>query len=193
MPKPTTKAQLQAEIEQERQALEELLATLSPEQMNQPAVVGEWSVKDVLAHLSEWETMWLRWFADGLAGKTPARPAEGYSWRQLPQLNQKICETYRGRELGDILKQFRASHRKICKTIEGISEQDLFTPGRYAWTGKHALAASIVPNTSQHYRWARQEIRKGFKMKPRSKRYRVRIETDSDGDSLPNDRGRHER
>lgn len=68
MSKPTTKAQPQAEIEQERQALEELLTTLSPEQMNQPAVVGEWSVKDVLAHLSEWETMWLRWFADGLAG-----------------------------------------------------------------------------------------------------------------------------
>ena len=179
MPKPTTKAQLQAEIELERQALEELLAALSPEQMNQPAVVGEWSVKDVLAHLSEWETMWLRWFAAGLSGKAPDRPAEGYTWRQLPQLNQKIYETYRERELGDILKQFRASHRKVDKTIEELSEQDLFTPGRYAWTGKHTLASTIVPNTSNHYRWARQEIRKGFKMKPRSKRYRVRIESDS--------------
>ena len=63
MPRPTTKSQLLAEIEKEHIALEELIATLTPEQMTQQSVVGKWSVKDVLAHLMEWEQMFLGWYA----------------------------------------------------------------------------------------------------------------------------------
>jgi hypothetical protein len=45
-----------------------------------------------------------------------------------------------------------------------MSEAELFTPGRYAWTGTNALFAYIVPNTSSHYRWARQAIVKGLRI-----------------------------
>ena len=63
MPRPHTKALLLSESQKEHQALEEFLSTLSPEQMAQSGIVGEWSVKDVLAHLYEWEQMVLGWLA----------------------------------------------------------------------------------------------------------------------------------
>jgi len=59
MPRPTNKTDLLAAIDQERGALETFLETLTPEQMVATRVVGEWSVKDVLAHLIEWEQMLL--------------------------------------------------------------------------------------------------------------------------------------
>ncbi len=163
MPRPTSKDQLLSEIQKERGALEEFLATLTPEQMVQANVLGEWSVKDVLAHLIEWEQMVLSWYKAGLRGKVPPIPAEGYNWGQLPALNQHIYEKHRDRALDDVLKQFRASYRQMLKLAQGLSEKDLFTPGRYAWANKNQLAAYITSCTSSHYRWARTGMRKGLR------------------------------
>jgi uncharacterized protein (TIGR03083 family) len=163
MPKPTTKEQLLDEIRREREALEDFLSTLTPGQMTKPGAIGPWSVKDVLAHLVEWEQMFLGWHNDGLRGRAPYLPAGGFNWGQLPQLNQHIYEKHRDRPLDDVRKQFRASYRKMLKTVQGLSEEDLFTPGRFAWTKKLALTSYLIPNTISHYRWARTQMRKGLK------------------------------
>ena len=163
MPKPKSKDRLLAEIEHERQALENLIAGLSAEQLIQPGVVGRWSVKDVLAHLAAWEQLFLGWHAAGLAHQMPALPTEGFNWGQLPQLNQVIYERHCAETLAAVQKRFKASHRQLRKTLAGLSPEDLFTPGRFAWTGTHALLSFIVPNTSSHYRWARQAIAKGLR------------------------------
>jgi hypothetical protein len=47
---------LLAEIQRERAALDDTLARLSPRQMTRAGVTrGGWSVKDILAHLVEWQ------------------------------------------------------------------------------------------------------------------------------------------
>jgi hypothetical protein len=163
MSKPTTKNQLLADILKERQALEQFLATLSPEQMTVEGVVGYWAVKDVLAHLLEWEQMVPGWYVTGLRGETPHVPAEGYNWGQLPQLNQSIYMKHHDRRLEDILAQFHASYQHILATVQGLSESDLFTPGLYPWMNKNTLAAYFTSCTSSHYRWARTEMRKRLK------------------------------
>lgn len=168
MAKPTTKAQLIADIERERHALEHLLTTVGAEYLTQPDIVGHWSIKDVLAHLIAWHQLCIGWYVTGAGGNHPDLPATGYNWRQLSQLNQYIYEQYHERDVNSILEQFRLSCRDIDQFIEGLSEGKLFTPGVYDWTGKHALIDYITPNTSEHYRWAQQEIRKGIKSKSKS-------------------------
>jgi len=163
MPRPTTKKQLLETIEVEQKALEGLLAGLSPAQMIAPEIVGEWSVKDVLAHLLEWQHMVLSWHAAGLKGKVPETPSAEFNWGQLPQLNQQIYEKHCNRPLADIQKEFKASHHKMLRTIQRLSEEDLFTRGRYAWTKNNSLGAYFVSSTSSHYLWARTNIRKGLK------------------------------
>lgn len=163
MPRPTTKKGLLEAIEVEHKALEGLLAGLSPAQMTQPGVVGEWSVKDVLAHLLEWQLMLLSWHAAGLKGKVPVTPAERFNWAQLPELNQQIYEKHCNRPLADIQKEFKASHRKMLNTIQGLSEEELFARGHYAWTKNNTLGAYFVSGTSSHYHWARTNIKKGLK------------------------------
>jgi len=165
MPRSFTKAQLLEDAKREHAALEMFLERLSPEEMAQPGALGEWSVKDVLAHLIEWEQMVLGWIETGLGGKTPAMPAEGYKWSQLPALNQHIYEKHRNRPLAEVLEQFHSSYQQVLKSIEGFSEEILFTRGYYRWSGNNALGAYFNSCTASHYLWARKEMQKKFKIR----------------------------
>jgi len=62
-----------------------------------------------------------------------------------------------------VLKQYRASYQQMLKIVQGIDEEDLFTPGRFAWTNKNSPAACLIGATSSHYGWARKEVRKCLK------------------------------
>ena len=163
MSKPTTKKEIIETAQKERVALEEFLDTLTPEQMDQPKMIGEWAVKDVLAHLFEWESMVMQWYEIGKKGKTPAVPSAEYNWGQLPALNHAIFVKYRDKSLAEIQKNFKASYKKILKTIEAISEKELFTRKIYPWTNNNLLSAYFISATSSHYRWARTTIRKAVK------------------------------
>jgi len=162
MPRAATKEQLIEDAQAERAALEKYLATLTPEQMTQSKAADDWSAKDVLAHLIEWEGMVMKWYATGVKGKTPAVPSEEYNWGQLPQLNHAIYLKHRDKPLAQIQKEFKASYKKIMQVVESIPEKELFTRGQYAWTKNNLLAAYFNSATAAHYRWARTEIRKGL-------------------------------
>lgn len=98
-------------IRVERRRLEKNLAELSEDEMLQPGVVGEWSVKDLLAHLVDWEQRFLRWYDEGLRGLIPETPEPGLTWQDLDILNQRIFEKHRHRALDDVLAEFHASYQ----------------------------------------------------------------------------------
>jgi hypothetical protein len=163
MPRPHTKADLIVETESEYAVLEQFLAALSPEQMVSSGALGEWSVKDILAHLYEWQRMFFSWYEAGLHGENPQLPAAGYKWNQLPALNHAIYLRYRELPLDEVLNLFRASHRQTLALVHALSADELTQPGHYAWAGKHALCGFISANCGSHYRWARTEMRKSLR------------------------------
>ncbi len=165
MPRPTSKKDLLAAIEKERGALDQYLETLTPMQMEEPNIVGAWSVKDVLAHLFEWMQMCMDWHKTGLRNEIPVLPAPGFKWNQTPQLNQHIYEKYQDMPLEEVLGKFEASSQEILEIIQALSNKELFTAGHFAWTKKNTLGTYFVSATSSHYLWATKEIRKGFRAK----------------------------
>jgi uncharacterized damage-inducible protein DinB len=52
---PTTRNELVSRIRSAHMQLEVFLSTLSDAQATQPGAEGQWSVKEVLAHLVAWE------------------------------------------------------------------------------------------------------------------------------------------
>lgn len=169
MPRPTSKTDLLNAIDTEYAALCDELAARSPEKLTEPGIVGEWSVKDVMAHLLEWIQMCMGWHQAGLMGETPQIPAPGYKWNQTPALNQHIYEKNRERTLDDIQAEFHRSAQEILDLIRNLSNEQLFSAGQYAWTKKNTLGAYMVSATSSHYLWARKEIRKGFRAKEKAR------------------------
>jgi hypothetical protein len=160
-----SKGQVLNELEIEYQTLVQSINGLTPEQISAHGVCGKWSVKDLLAHLTEWGNMFMRWYEEGLAGRVPCTPAEGFKWNQMPALNQRIYEQYKEAPLPKVEKDFLKMHQKLSQLARDIPEGDYFTPGLYTWMGRSRLALFIHANGGGHYRWARQWIVKWKKAK----------------------------
>jgi hypothetical protein len=160
MPKPQNKSELLQAIDLERVKLNQSFEPLTETEMVQPGACEEWSVKDILAHLVDWEQRGLGWYRAGLRGETPKLPDENYNWRQTPELNHEIYLRHKDLSLDEILGMYRESYEETLSAIDGMSDEELYTPKVYAWTGPHTLGTFVNANTAAHYRWASGLIRK---------------------------------
>ncbi len=163
MPKQIGKAQAIEKLETERRRLEQNLAPLSEKDMLRPGVVGEWSVKDVLAHLASWERFFLDWYAADQRGETPHPPAPGLTWKpkDLDILNRRIFVKHRDRPLSKVLADFRNTHKRFMATVQAIPEKDIITKERFAWI-KPGLYSWLTAYAS-HDRWAKEKVRERWK------------------------------
>lgn len=168
MPRPTSKKQLIEQSETNWTKLQSLLESMEIDDMIEGGIVGEWSVKDVLAHLLEWQQMTLGWYRIGKRGESPITPSENFTWREIPALNQSIFEKYQHAEFGDIEKQLAISHQATLEAITIMSNHELFTPKIYKWTKSTTLGSYLTSATCSHYDWAVKQIRRGIKAKRQS-------------------------
>jgi hypothetical protein len=162
---------LLSEARRERSALDATLALLSRRQMTAAGVTrGGWSVKDILAHLVEWQRMNLDWYAAGLRGQKPAMPAPGYTLRELPRLNDVIYRKHHRRSLQAVLRDYRTYHKRVVALIETVPERDLVTLQRFSWTGPSwTLSDYLRASTAAHDLWARTRIRRWWRAQARLK------------------------
>ena len=149
------KADLLTNIRTERQLLEECLAGLAEHQIIQPGVVGDWSVKDILAHFVAWEQRMIGWVGEYLGDGTPDVPQ---NWDDIHQLNAQSYQESRDRPLAGIFAEFQASYRQALSLAENTSEADLIDPNRFPSRGGQPLWIMVAANTWWHYREHRQEI-----------------------------------
>jgi hypothetical protein len=154
-----TKEELLESISTTRKQLEKKFSKLTADQMVWPGSMDDWSVKDILAHLVDWEQRFIGWYKVGQKGEVPETPAPGMTWRDLPKLNQEGYERHKNEPLEDVLEQYEKSYHEIYALIEGMTEQEIFEPEFYGWTGDSSLLLWIVANTSSHYNWACRNIR----------------------------------
>jgi len=93
-----SKRELVRAIEDEHRSLVLLLDSIPTSRHRDEGNWGDgWTINDLLAHLTEWEQMFLRWFREGQAGKRPTLPAPGFKWSETPALNCAIWPKHHGR------------------------------------------------------------------------------------------------
>jgi hypothetical protein len=157
----TSKREMLERIEREHEILLDLLESIPRKRYRERGVWGDgWTVHDLLAHLTAWEQMFLRWYREGRRGDRPALPAPGYKWGETPALNQAIWRAHRRESTSIVLTRFRASYREILALARRLPSADLLTAGRFAWTGKLPLSAYLGPNTCSHYRTATRILKR---------------------------------
>lgn len=166
MARPKTKEQLLSQSQGNFEQLFALIEPLSPPERIKPGVNGEWSIKDVLAHLTAWHQMYFIWYKEGMKGIKPEMPAPGYSWKTTPQLNEKMFHEHRDQSYETVVADLNSSHERIMEIIEGHSEEELFTKKMYKWTGSTSLGSYTISASSSHYQWAIDLIKKWVKTLP---------------------------
>jgi hypothetical protein len=143
-----TKAEVLDAIRAGRKPLEEALAQLGEDQMTQPGVESNWSVKDILAHIVAWEQRMVLWVGQALRGEVPAIPA---TWEEVHRLNEQSYWENRDRPLTEVLAEFQRSYLEALAVAEAASEEDLIDPERFGWREGVPLVRVVAANTWWHY------------------------------------------
>lgn len=113
-----------------REQIDSVLGSLTEPQMLAPGVVGDWSVKDVLAHLTAWEVELLTTLGKARRGqKKPGRTR--WTDAEVEALNQKWHADMRARPLERVLADFRGSRAQTERILEGLREAEV--EGTPAW------------------------------------------------------------
>jgi hypothetical protein len=145
------KADLLDAIASARAALEGALARLDDRTLAGTILAGEWTGKDIMIHVADWERRFLRWVAIGRRGEIPQRPEPGISWADEDRLNQSVVERGRARPLDEVRAEFAAAYRALYEAIAAMGQDELLAPGYYAWTGDEPLAQIVWGVTGDHY------------------------------------------
>jgi hypothetical protein len=145
-------------IKDEWTALEEVLRPLDREKLELPGVESEWSVKDILAHITAWEKLMIQWLEESLRGETPQRPAPGESWDDLDEFNEQLYRDNKGKSLDEVLTEYTEIHARAVEIVTGMQEDDLIDPNRFAWRRGDPIWHLVAGNTWLHYVEHRETI-----------------------------------
>lgn len=137
---------------------EAVLGTLSDDEYLESGVDGRLTVKDLLAHIVEWEQRMIQWINESLAGIVPRRPAPGMDWEDLDRLNELIYLANKDRELDDVLTASGESYSQSLDLIQNLTDEDLFDGNRFAWRKGDPLWHMVAANTWWHYMEHREQV-----------------------------------
>ncbi|MFX0117247.1 MAG: ClbS/DfsB family four-helix bundle protein [Candidatus Hodarchaeota archaeon] len=147
-----SKKDLIGQIRTVRTELEALFSKMSEKQMEMPGVQGNWSVKDIIAHITTWDRRGTKWIQSIAQGEEPQIPKAGYTWRDQAQLNQETYQKNRNRPIQDILGDFHQSFPLLMEQIEMLAEEQLEKVFQADWTRNNPISArDIVAWRYLHY------------------------------------------
>ena len=162
MPKPSSKKELVQASQESFNGLNELIASLPSEWLSKefPFQHRDRTVRDVLAHLYEWQLMMLNWYQVGMAGSTPEMPSPGHTWKTTPQLNAEIWAKYQKTPFKKVQTKLVHTHNELLNIVGSHSNRELFTKRLYDWTGSTSLGSYLTSSLWSHYQWAIKLIRR---------------------------------
>jgi hypothetical protein len=123
------------------------LDSLSDDELALPAQ-GEWTRRDVVAHIEWWERHSTHVIASLRDGRDPYPSDEPFD---LDARNARVFEESRGRTAADVRSGEAAAWADLLLAIAGADEADLFEPGRFAWTAGEPLVEIIHGDTDRHW------------------------------------------
>ena len=124
-----TKDQLLQKLENAWTDLLDSFAGLTDEQMVEAGVMGEWSVKDILGHISSWEEEGLKFLPVILEGKRPPRYSVTYGG--IDAFNAQTLEANRQLPLAEVRRRFEATHRRLLGYVAEAPDEAIETETRF--------------------------------------------------------------
>lgn len=102
---------------------------LSDKLILKPGVTGDWSVKDIIAHISWWEEEALKHLPHILQGITPPRYKDAYGG--LDAFNALMSEQKHSLTLDEVRQQSLDTHHRLIAYLETIPDEQFTTETRF--------------------------------------------------------------
>ena len=135
-------------------AFEGSYAGLSDAQLMKPGVTGDWSVRDILAHVTTWEEEALTHLPLILEGGTPERYSVRYGG--IDAFNARMTEQKADLSLAAVRRQLDETHRRLIDFVRKAPEDQLSRETRF----RRRLRLDTYSHYPQHAEAIRQWRRK---------------------------------
>jgi DinB family protein len=122
---------------------------LSDVQLMEPGVTGDWSVRDIVAHVTTWEEEALKQLPLILEG---GRPPRYITYGGIDAFNAQTTEKKRSFSLSEVLRQLDETHGRLVDFIQSVPEDQFRGETRF----RHRLRL----DTYSHYPKHAEAVRK---------------------------------
>ena len=151
-----TRQELISRLDAERTRLEDVIGGLPPDQMTAPGAVGDWSVKDVLAHLAMWTSRCVTLVFQAEQGQPPEDV--GAMFDGFEALNAADYQLQKDRPLDRVLADFRGSHRQLLRRLGSWPEASLDDPKRFPYLRGMSMSEFLISEVADHDAEHRKQI-----------------------------------
>jgi uncharacterized damage-inducible protein DinB len=141
-----TRASFLDKLRSARSEWDDMLAEVPRELLEEPDVEGDWSIKDIMAHVA--------WHEREMVEVLRAREVAGSPLWELPtnERNAAIYEENRHRTLDDVLSDSGRVFRQLLREVEALSDDDLNDPSRFKEMPTDWLPWKLIAeNSYEHY------------------------------------------
>jgi hypothetical protein len=116
------KSELLNWLQEEYQQWEALLDQIGEARMDQPGVNGDWSMKDIVAHLTGWQPRLTAHIQAAQRGEPEPRPPWPAHLETEDDINAWIYESNRGRSVREVLDEAHQVFQQFLAVVEGLPE-----------------------------------------------------------------------
>ena len=106
-----------ADLEDAGEELIRSFSGLAEAQVDQPGVVGEWSIRDCLAHILAWNIWGQATLAALVRGESPPPPAE-------ETMNSEAANKYRSLSVPDMQRELRRAHQVLVSQLACMTDEE---------------------------------------------------------------------
>lgn len=143
-----TKDEILDALEDEREKFLDAIDGLSEEAMLEPGVVGEWSIKDILCHLSMWEAEMVKILWQTAQDEKPA--TAHFTQTNVDITNAAWQQNAQDRPLERVLADFQAVRKQTARRVEAFEDEELEDPQRAPWQKGVPLWQWIASDSFEH-------------------------------------------
>lgn len=114
----TDKAAILARMATSWAALQAAVAGLDPETIARPGTWGEWSLKDLHAHLAYWNESTMHYLEGLVSGEWP--PAAGGTGATTDEINENVYRANRTQSLADLQHALHVSYLAVRTAVKSV-------------------------------------------------------------------------
>jgi hypothetical protein len=148
--RPMTGARLASILQDERTRWNALLAQIPANRMEEPGVEGDWSVKELVAHLTWFERRVVESAGQILQTGTFTRPDR--NGMTLDEWNAHLAAESRTRPLGEVLAEANQVFDQLLAVVSACPEDILNDPRRLGLPEDFVPWMGVANNSYAHYR-----------------------------------------
>ena len=135
---------LLGELDLERKQLVRNIETCRIRDIDRP-IIGEWSLKDIVGHVSTWEAEVVTALRDTSEGRRPG--LLDFDESTTDTWNADHAERKRSLNFWSVLEQLKSGRERLLELLADFSDEDVGEPGRVP----NRLVASIVEHDREHW------------------------------------------